>query len=141
MSAVSRFSPSHRPPEHIDTPVICCAFRAGKLLVQRAGGAPHLPRLDPAQWTATPGERHYVGTLDGAHCFAVELPHDAPLSPAAELLGMRAFILEAEDIFSTVAGYALQIVEWGRTHRYCGSCGKPTVAHAADRARDCPECG
>jgi len=54
MSSVSRFNPAHRPPEHIDTPVVCCAFPRGKLLVQRAGGAPHLPRLDPAQWTATP---------------------------------------------------------------------------------------
>lgn len=140
MSAVSRFNPAHLPPENIDTPVVCCAFRAGKLLVQRTGGALQLPHLDPGQLIATPGERHYVGTLDGAHCFAVGLPHDAPLPPAAELLGMRAFILEAEDIFAAVAGYALQIVEWSRTHRYCGSCGKPTVAHASDRARDCPDC-
>jgi len=140
MSTAGRFTPAHLPPEHIKTPVVCCAFHGGKLLVQRTGGALQLPRLDHGQLLAISGERHYVGTLDGEHCFAVGLAHDAPLPPAAELLGMRAFILEAEDVLSAVAGYALQIVEWSRTHRYCGSCGKPTIAHVSDRARDCPDC-
>ncbi len=140
MNIASRFNPAHLPPDKIDAPVVCCAFHGGKLLVQRAGGELQLPRLDPGQLLATLGERHYVGTLDGEHCFAVGLAHDAPLPPAAELLGMRAFILEADDVFSAVAGYALQIVEWSRTHRYCGSCGKPTVAHVSDRALDCADC-
>ncbi|MDP1717577.1 MAG: NAD(+) diphosphatase [Burkholderiales bacterium] len=137
---MSRFNPAHLPPDKIDAPVVCCAFHGGKLLVQRAGDALQLPRLDPGQLLATLGERHYVGTLDGEHCFAVGLAHDAPLPPAAELLGMRAFILEADDVFSALAGYALQIVEWSRTHRYCGCCGKSTAAHVSDRALDCADC-
>jgi NAD+ diphosphatase len=140
MSAYRNFIPSHLPPENIDTPVVCCAFRAGQLLVQREGTALRLPHLPAAHPGMASGERHYLGTLDGRHCFAVLLPDGLPLPESTELIGMRNFILEAEDISTAVAGLALQIVEWGRTHRYCGSCGMPTVSHASDRARECREC-
>lgn len=140
MNADSRFHPAHRPPDNIDAPVICCAFLDGKLLVQRNSGALRLPHLDPGQLMATAGDRHYVGTLDGAHCFAFGMPQDATLPPGSELMTLRAFILESEGILAAVAGYALQIVEWGRTHRYCGCCGKPTIAQGSDRARSCPDC-
>jgi NAD+ diphosphatase len=45
-----------------------------------------------------------------------------------------------EDLFS-VAGRAVQIVEWHRTHRYCGRCGVETEDLPGERARVCPRCG
>ena len=39
-----------------------------------------------------------------------------------------------------VAGRAVQLVEWARTHRYCGRCGTPTEAVPGERARRCPAC-
>ncbi|HSN41312.1 MAG TPA: NAD(+) diphosphatase [Burkholderiales bacterium] len=140
MSPIELFSPAHRPPQEIGFPAVCCAFRAGRLLVQRAGAAPQLPRLHPGQLGVDLGESHYLGTLDGQHCFAFMLTEEQPLPEHGELMGMRDFILGADDISAAVAGLGLQIVEWSRTHRYCGSCGRPTVAHAADRARECPDC-
>jgi len=140
MSAASRFSPAHLPPENIDTPVVCCAFRAGRLLVLRAETGPQLPCLHPGQLGIDPGESHYLGTLNGRHCLAFTLTEEQALPGHAELMGMRNFILEAEDTAAAVAGLALQVVEWDRTHRYCGSCGKPTLPHASDRARVCPDC-
>lgn len=140
MNSARRFNPAHRPPGDIEFPALCCAFQAGRLLVQRTGAALQLPRLHPGQLGAKPEESHYLGTLDGQHCFAVRLPELQPLPEGAELMGLRAFMLEAEDVVAAVAGLALQVVEWDRTHRYCGSCGQPTVAHASDRARECPDC-
>ena len=40
-----------------------------------------------------------------------------------------------------VAGRAVQIVEWDRTHRFCGRCGGPTELAPDERARRCPACG
>ena len=40
-----------------------------------------------------------------------------------------------------VAARAVQIVEWDRTHRFCGACGAPTAAHASERSRVCTACG
>jgi NAD+ diphosphatase len=40
-----------------------------------------------------------------------------------------------------VAGRAIQIVEWDRTHQFCGHCASPMVAKTAERAKECPQCG
>jgi NAD+ diphosphatase len=41
----------------------------------------------------------------------------------------------------TVGARAVQIVEWARTHRFCGACGHATVAMTTERAMKCPSCG
>ncbi|MBW8827347.1 MAG: NAD(+) diphosphatase [Acidobacteria bacterium] len=40
-----------------------------------------------------------------------------------------------------MAGRAVQLVEWTRTHRFCGRCGTPTDEAPGERARRCPSCG
>jgi NAD+ diphosphatase len=40
----------------------------------------------------------------------------------------------------TVAGRAVQLVEWDRTHRFCGRCGEATEVAPSERARRCPAC-
>ena len=39
------------------------------------------------------------------------------------------------------AGRAVQLVEWARTHRFCGRCGTPTEPSAGERSMKCPACG
>ncbi len=39
------------------------------------------------------------------------------------------------------AGRAVQIVEWARTHRFCGRCATPTEPSAGERGLKCPACG
>ena len=39
-----------------------------------------------------------------------------------------------------IAGRAVQIVGWDRTHRYCGRCGTPTLPVRTERVRRCPNC-
>jgi NAD+ diphosphatase len=39
-----------------------------------------------------------------------------------------------------LAGRAIQLLDWDRSHRYCGRCGTPTEAKAEERARVCPAC-
>jgi NAD+ diphosphatase len=41
----------------------------------------------------------------------------------------------------TLAGRAFQIMDWDRTHLYCGHCGTPTTLKTGERARQCPKCG
>ena len=40
-----------------------------------------------------------------------------------------------------IAARAFQVVEWDRTHRYCGRCGTPTQDKPGERAKECPACG
>ena len=54
---------------------------------------------------------------------------------------MRALFGVLDDAQFALAGRALQIVDWDRTHQHCGKCGGPTVARLDERARECAGCG
>jgi NAD+ diphosphatase len=45
------------------------------------------------------------------------------------------------DPLLALAARAFQVVEWDRTHRYCGRCATPTRDKAGERAKECPACG
>ena len=135
------FVPGHRGPAFVAEEVTCCLFQGGRIFVTRdEGGAPQLPRLDVRASGLSLKSAHYLGRLNGSHCYALHLPQDAQLPPGLELLGLRSLILEGNELASALAGQASQLLEWARTHRYCGSCGAPTTPHAADRAVECSDC-
>src|SRR5438046_2353929 len=62
----------------------------------------------------------------------------APAGMAWE--GLRALFSVLDDAHFALAGRALQLVEWDRTHQYCGRCGTPTEARRDERVRVCPAC-
>jgi NAD+ diphosphatase len=45
-----------------------------------------------------------------------------------------------EDGHFALAGRALQLVDWDRTHQFCGRCGASTQAKSEERVRVCPAC-
>jgi NAD+ diphosphatase len=45
-----------------------------------------------------------------------------------------------EDAHFALSGRALQLVDWDRTHQFCGRCGTPTVPKREERVRSCPAC-
>ncbi len=106
----------------------------------RMSGTLQLPALRPEELGAAARASHYIGIVDGVHCFAAELHEEQPLPAGTDLVGLRNLILDSDELTSGLAGRAFQILEWERTHRYCGACGEPTVAHHADRARECNSC-
>ena len=84
--------------------------------------------------------RHVVGVLDGACWYAVDVPEgDDPSDGAA--LDLRAYHGRAGEAAWLAAGRAVQLVEWARTHRFCGRCATPTEPAHNERAMRCPACG
>jgi NAD+ diphosphatase len=64
-------------------------------------------------------------------------PVPAPLKAA----GLRAwFGVMAEDSLS-IAMRGVQLLDWDRSHRFCGACATPTQRVPGERARRCPACG
>ncbi|MGI9051598.1 MAG: NAD(+) diphosphatase [Ilumatobacteraceae bacterium] len=84
--------------------------------------------------------QHVVGVLDGVAWHAVEVPDGVDPSDGAAL-DLYAYHGRAGEDAWLAAGRAVQLVEWGRTHRFCGRCATPTEAAAGERAMRCPSCG
>ena len=56
-------------------------------------------------------------------------------------LPLRAAMMQLPGPLMALAGRAAQVLEWDRSHRYCGVCGTATDLAANERARRCPACG
>jgi NAD+ diphosphatase len=95
------------------------------------------PHWDVAAMQAQANATHYLGRLDGLDCWALALPE----APAGwRRVPLRAAMLALPSELSALAGRAAQVLEWDRTHRYCGVCGTPTQLTPGERARVCPAC-
>lgn len=55
--------------------------------------------------------------------------------------GLRSWFGLLNDTALSIAMRAVQVVEWDRTHQYCGACGTPTETSGSERAKHCPNCG
>ncbi len=125
------FVPALTAPEDVGGALLF-AFQGDKLLLREDGALPEgLPfDLRNAQ---------YLGSLNGRGAFGTSFPGEAPAGYAFKRL--RNLYGKLPEGQFALAGYAYQIVEWERTHRFCGHCGALTEAHPTERARRCPNCG
>jgi len=82
---------------------------------------------------------HFVGIVDGHSWWAVDVPGEADPSYGAAV-DLMSFYGGAPEHQWLAAGRAVQIVEWARTHRFCGRCGEATEMSEVDRAMKCPSC-
>lgn len=82
---------------------------------------------------------HFIGIVDGEAWWGVDMPHHADPSDGAAI-DLRRFHGTAPEHHWLAAGRAVQVVEWARTHRFCGRCGEPTVVVEGERAMRCPSC-
>src|SRR4029077_9924086 len=117
------------------------AFRGTEMLVTAPPGVA-LPHCNhPNSLGMMPQRIQYLGVLGEQHCFAAELREGVAAPQGWVWQGLRALFGALDDAQFALAGRALQIVEWDRTHQYCGACGAATVARASERSRECPACG
>lgn len=82
----------------------------------------------------------YLGDLEGAACWAAELAEGAAALPGTSWESLRALFSVLDDAHFAIAGRAQQLLDWDRSHRYCGRCGTPTQPKNEEHARACPAC-
>ena len=116
----------------------------GKLLVTR-GDTPCLPAADSTPVTGiSAGAAHYFGDYAGQPCRVIAVDTTEPFEDpgsAFEWRGLRTLFGVLPDAEVGLAGRALQLAEWTRTHRHCGCCGVPMTRQTGERAMLCPACG
>jgi NAD+ diphosphatase len=121
---------------------VCFVFRRGELLIAafRSGGA--LPRYDEIQVVRERIVRaNLIGWLDRQPAFAIELEEEVGDLRPLEFRPLRGAFGVLDERTWMVAGLAAQVVEWDRTHQYCGRCGSPTEYVPNERGKRCPACG
>lgn len=117
------------------------AFRGSELLVREEGGRLRLPSGEEliAERLARTG--HETGQVAGERCVALALPPQWEPPAGMRLVGLRALYGWLDEPIFAMAGRAVQVVEWARTHRFCGHCAAPTVPGADALSKLCPACG
>ena len=113
------------------------AFVDGKLLLPEAEETPLHP-LDLPGWQQHADVRHYLGQLDGLDCWALRL---AAAPEGWRPVALRAAMMAFSAPLASLVGRAAQVLDWDRTHRFCGACGTATEHQSRERARRCPACG
>ena len=135
---ISRVIP---PPEKLE-PAWWFAFQENKLLVQAESSRVTVPyRIDFAELRLPVLRQHYLGRLDNRHCYTVELAEGITPPEGMTFEGLRQVYDRMDEDLFWVAGRAVQIIDWDRTHQFCGRCGIRTKLHPTERAKECPQCG
>ncbi|MER5333109.1 NUDIX domain-containing protein [Micromonospora sp. NPDC002717] len=79
-----------------------------------------------------------LGTLDGVPAWAAEPTGQEELT--GRWRGWASLTAEAPEPLATLAGRALTVVDWRRTHRWCGACRAELADVPGESARRCPDC-
>jgi len=125
------FEPAVRPAAEPTMAVWSFAFSEGHLLLREGEDilAPG-PRIEAE-------ERHYLGRLGGLDAWALQM---AETPQGWRRVPLRTAMMAMPAPQMGVASRASQLLEWDRTHRFCGVCGTPTDRVDHERVRRCPSC-
>ncbi len=135
------FQPALLPAADADAPSWWFVFAGGDLLVRPTASGVELPAASIWPFAKLPTTRRlYLGSLCGQPCHAAEVETTAP-PPGMQFESLRALWTRLDEALLGVASHALQLMEWDRTHQFCGRCGTPTQRRADERARHCAACG
>lgn len=129
------------PPKEQSQSAWWFAFRGSQLLILTESDQACIPCLiDIKEVGLTPIRQQYLGTLAGTDCYSVELDRDSVAPNGMTFESLRQLYSNLEEDFFSLAGRAFQIMDWDRTHQYCGHCGTPTLQLPDKRVKSCPKC-
>jgi NAD+ diphosphatase len=137
-TATGRFVPAARaaaPPAPADH---CLVVAGRRMLVGTPGPFPRIADVTAAMDPGADVDWVPLGALDGAPVWACALP--APDTGLGQWRSWPAFAGELGEPLAALAGRALQVMTWRRTHRFCGACAAELADMPDEHARRCPAC-
>jgi NAD+ diphosphatase len=130
------------PPSKRFEPAWWFAFQGSKLLIYEGSPSVTIPRLQEFEELGLKIlRRNYLGQLDSTHCYAVELNEGTSPPSGMAFWGLRKVYGHLDEDLFWIAARAFQIVDWDRTHQFCGRCGLSLITKTTERAKECPQCG
>jgi len=129
------------PPERIGL-AWWFIFQENKLLVCQKPESLTLPSLmDLDELGLIVIRQHYLGQLDNHHCYTGEVAEGTNPPTGMSFEGLRQVYGRLDEALFWIAARAVQIIDWDRTHRFCGRCGIELKMKTTERAKECPQCG
>ena len=129
------------PPERIGL-AWWFIFQENKLLVCQKPESLTLPSLmDLDELGLIVIRQHYLGQLDNHHCYTGEVAEGTTPPTGMSFEGLRQVYGRLDENLFWIAARAVQIIDWDRTHRFCGRCGIELKMKTTERAKECPQCG
>jgi NAD+ diphosphatase len=123
-----------RPPAPED---VCLAVTGRKLVVATAiEGGWRFARVGDLSGTE---DLVPLGTLDGVPVWGAAAP--STVNSPHELHGWPTVAAAVAEPLAALAGRALQVMTWRRTHRFCGACAAELADVDGEHARRCASCG
>jgi NAD+ diphosphatase len=142
--AEGRFAPQHAAPlapadlHAGEDALVLFVWQGNRMLVPEALAGFPLRRV-PAELPVV--RRSMLGFLDGVVCEAIEVADDCAAPPGFSWQGLRTLFAHLEAGMIALAGRSFQVLEWERTHQFCGRCGHPMTPRDHERSRECRQCG
>jgi NAD+ diphosphatase len=142
MSQNKSFTSGIVQPSERKGPAWWFPIQGDRLLVSEASSSVSLPCLtDFSELDLPILSQHYLGLLEDRHCYAVELSGEVTPPEGMVFEGLRQVYGRLDKDLFWVAARAIQIVDWDRTHLFCGRCGVRMEPQQTERAKKCPQCG
>jgi NAD+ diphosphatase len=136
------FAPGHLLPAQVPENANAFAFRGDRVLAcTLPDDAFALPTFGRLIAEGVAGDAHFLGALGETACVTINLADDAPEPAGMRYVGLRTLFFKVPEPLLALAARGFQVVDWDRSHRYCGRCGTPTRNRAHERAKECPACG
>lgn len=136
------FTPGITPPTEPATAALWFIFRGSDLLVTVVAETAVIPQNSPK---LTLLRQHYLGHIDEpaapTHCFAAEVAAETEPPAGMQFTGLRQLFMHLPMDHLWLAGRAVQIIDWDRTHQFCTRCATPNEIMDHERAKKCPSCG
>lgn len=129
-------------PERLGGEVRWFLFHEGQILVSDESPNDPFPVFDGRFVEGLDDlERHYLGALDGTHCFAVELAQPEGLVPGLYSEGLRRLLPRLDGAQFAMFSRASQVLSWRRNHQFCSRCGAQARPDLNERTMICDQCG
>lgn len=87
-------------------------------------------------FAATSMGEHFLGEMSGIGWYVLEVD----IAAHGDYVNLRVLGGTLPGILFDLVGRALQVVDWSRSHQFCGRCGDKMQMHPNDRAMVCEPC-
>ena len=131
-------------PQNLDAEGLSRVFvvaRGQDLLINNENQNLALLTSDEIKWSGMDITKEYfLGYLEKKACYLVELTSHSLCMEGTSLRSFRSLLGVIPDNFFTICARSIQLLEWNKVSKFCGSCGLQTTLHSLERAMHCKKC-